>query len=117
MSAGATKIPRWMILDSVQIRTHPSKGTTMRINSYITTLLAAGAAAFAIAAAPMAAAAPTGTTTATGSTVHQSTGNAQITAAPGAAAQQAARLQQPFGGDTGALLFHHFGSRSRAGRH
>jgi len=26
-------------------------------------------------------------------------------------------LQQPFGGDTGALLFHHFGSRSRAGRH
>jgi hypothetical protein len=34
----------------------------MRINSYITTLLAAGAAAFAIAAAPMAAAAPTGTT-------------------------------------------------------
>ena len=35
----------------------------MRINSYITTLLAAGAAAFAIAAAPMAAAAPTGTTT------------------------------------------------------
>ena len=86
----------------------------MRINSYITTLLAAGAAAFAIGAAPMAAAAPTGTTTAT---VHQSTGNAQITAAPGAAAQQAARLQQPFGGDTGALLFHHFGSRSRAGRH
>jgi aryl-alcohol dehydrogenase-like predicted oxidoreductase len=39
------------------------------------------------------------------------------TAAPGAAAQQAARLQQPFGGNTGALLFHHFGSRSRAGRH
>ena len=38
----------------------------MRINSYLTTLLAAGAAAFAIAAAPMAAAAPTGTTTATG---------------------------------------------------
>ena len=36
----------------------------MRINSYLTTLLAAGAAAFAIAAAPMAAAAPTGTTNA-----------------------------------------------------
>ena len=89
----------------------------MRINSYITTLLAAGAAAFAIAGAPMAAAAPTGTTNATGSTVHQAPGNAQITAAPGAAAQQAAQLQQPFGGDTGALLFHHFGSRSRAGRH
>ena len=45
----------------------------MRINSYITTLLAAGAAAFAIAAAPMAAAAPTGTTNAIGSTVHQTT--------------------------------------------
>ena len=28
-----------------------------------------------------------------------------------------AQLQQPFGGDTGALLFHHFGSRSGAGRH
>jgi hypothetical protein len=65
----------------------------MEINSYLTTLLAAGAAAFAIAATPMAAAAPTGTTTATGSTVHQSTGNAQITARPGAAAQQAAQLQ------------------------
>jgi hypothetical protein len=89
----------------------------MRINSYLTTLLAAGAAAFAIAAAPMAAAAPTGTTNATGSTVHQTTGNAQITARPGAAAHQAAQLQQPFGGDMGALLFHHFGTRIRAGRH
>ena len=81
----------------------------MRINSYITTLLAVGAAAFAIAAAPMAAAAPTGTTNATGSTVHQSTGNAQITAEPGAAAQHAAQLQQPFAGDMGGLLFHHGG--------
>ena len=34
-------------------------------------------------------------------------GNAQITAVPGAAAQHAAQLQQPFGGDMGALLFHH----------
>ena len=89
----------------------------MRINSYLTTLLAAGAAAFAIAAAPMAAAAPTATTNAAGSTGHQTTGSAQITAVPGAAAHQAAQLQQPFGGDTGALLFHHFGSRSGAGRH
>src|SRR4051794_2534342 len=32
-------------------------------------------------------------------------GNAQITATPGAAAQQAAQQQQPFGGDVGALLF------------
>jgi hypothetical protein len=40
-------------------------------------------------------------------TVQQSQGNAQITATPGAAAQQAAQQQQPFGGDIGALLFHH----------
>ena len=39
--------------------------------------------------------------------VHQSPGNAQVTATPGAAAQQAAQQQQPFGGDVGALLFHH----------
>jgi hypothetical protein len=38
-------------------------------------------------------------------------------AQPGAAAQQAAQLQQPFGEDTGALLLHHFGSRSGSGRH
>jgi hypothetical protein len=34
-------------------------------------------------------------------------GNAQVTATPGAAAHEAAQLQLPFGGDTGALLFHH----------
>ena len=39
--------------------------------------------------------------------VQQSPGKAQVTATPGAAAQQAAQQQQPFGGDTGALLFHH----------
>ena len=39
--------------------------------------------------------------------VQQSPGNAQVTATPGAAAQQAAQQQQPFGGDMGALLFHH----------
>ena len=71
----------------------------------IVPMAVAGAAAVAIAAAPTAAA----TTLATGSTVNQNPGNAQITVAPGAAAQQAAQLQQPFGGDTGALLFHHFG--------
>ncbi len=69
---------------------------------YITTLLATGAAAFAIAAAP--------TATAADATVVQSPGNAQITATPGGdAAQQAADLQQPFGGDMGGLLFHHGG--------
>ena len=39
--------------------------------------------------------------------VQQSPGNAQVTATPGAAAQQAAQQQHPFGGDVGALLFHH----------
>jgi hypothetical protein len=83
---------------------------TMRIKmNRIAPLVAVGAAAVAIAAAPIAAAAPTGTTNATGSTgstVDQTQGSAQITAVPGAAAQQAAQLQQPFGGDMGALLFH-----------
>ena len=80
-------------------------------------VLASGLTAAILGLAAPAAAAPTGTTNATGSTVHQTTGNAQITAQPGAAAQQAAQLQQPFGGDMGALLFHHYGSRSGAGRH
>lgn len=60
--------------------------------------LAIAACAAAIGLAPIAAA---------DATVQQSPGNAQITATPGAAAQQAAQQQQPFGGDMGALLFHH----------
>ena len=60
--------------------------------------LLAIAASAAIGLAPIAAA---------DATVQQSQGNAQITASPGAAAEQAARQQQPFGGDIGALLFHH----------
>ena len=60
--------------------------------------LAIAACAAAIGLAPIAAA---------DATVQQSQGNAQITATPGAAAQQAAQQQQPFGGDIGALLFHH----------
>ena len=84
----------------------------MRRKLHCTTmLLAAGAATVAIAAAPTAAAAPTGTTIVTGSTVHQTPGNAEITAEPGATARHAAQLQLPFGGDTGALLFHHGGHR------
>jgi hypothetical protein len=39
--------------------------------------------------------------------VQQSPGNAQLTATPGAAANEAAQNQMPFGGDSGALLFHH----------
>ena len=65
-------------------------------------LVAAGAAAVAIAAAPTAAA----TTGGAGSNVQQSPGNVQITAGPGGAAQEAAQLQQPFGGESNALLFH-----------
>ena len=59
--------------------------------------LAIAASAAAIGLAPIAAA---------DATVHQSAGNAEITATPGAAAQQAAQNQQPFGGDMGALLYH-----------
>ena len=62
------------------------------------TALAIAASAAAIGLAPIAAA---------DATVHQSPGNAEITATPGAAAQQAAQNQQPFGGDGGALLYHH----------
>jgi len=61
--------------------------------------LLAIAASAAIALAPIASAADV--------SVQQSPGNAQITATPGAAAQQAAQQQLPFGGDVGALLFHH----------
>ena len=60
--------------------------------------LAIAASAAAIGLAPIAVA---------DATVQQSQGNAQITATPGAAARQAAQQQQPFGGDMGALLFHH----------
>ena len=61
-------------------------------------LLAIAAAAAAIGLAPIASA---------DVSVQQSPGNAQVTATPGAAAQQAAQQQQPFAGDVGALLFHH----------
>jgi hypothetical protein len=60
--------------------------------------LAIAASAAAIGLAPIAAA---------DATVHQSPGNAQITATPGPAAQEAAQNQQPFGGYSGALIFHH----------
>jgi hypothetical protein len=60
--------------------------------------LAIAASAAAIALAPLASA---------DTTVQQHPGNAQITATPGAAAQEAAQNQQPFGGNSNALLFHH----------
>ena len=69
--------------------------------THIAALLAAGAAAVAISAAPTATAE---------ATIVQSPGNAQITAQPGGvASEQAAQQQQPFGGDMGGLLFHHGG--------
>jgi hypothetical protein len=80
------------------------EGMTMQFKvSNIAPLVAIGAAAVAIAVAPLASAA----TSVSGSTAGQNTGNAQIIATPGAAAQEAAQLQQPFGGNSGALLFHH----------
>jgi hypothetical protein len=60
--------------------------------------LAIAASAAVIGLAPVAAA---------DANVVQSPGNAQITATPGAASQEAAQSQQPFGGDSGALLYHH----------
>ena len=60
--------------------------------------LAIAASAAAIALAPIASA---------DVSVQQHPGNAQVTATPGQAAREAAQNQQPFGGDMGALLFHH----------
>jgi hypothetical protein len=75
------------------------KGKTMRTNiNRIIPLVAAGAVAAAIAAAPVAAASD--------ADVQQTPGNVQIVAGPSGVAQQAGQLQEPFGGYTGALLFH-----------
>jgi hypothetical protein len=88
-------------LESFQIWTIHRRSIIMRIKlSHIAPLLAAGAAAVAISAAPIANAE---------ATIVQSPGNAQITAQPGMASQQAGQLQQPFAGDMGGLLFHHGG--------
>jgi hypothetical protein len=69
----------------------------MKLRIVVASLAIAGSAA-AIGLAPIAAA---------DSNVHQSPGNVQLTATPGAAAHEAAQNQQPFGGDAGALIFHH----------
>jgi hypothetical protein len=60
--------------------------------------MAIAASAATIGLAPIAAADPN---------VHQNPGNVQVTATPGAAAHEAAQNQQPFGGNSGALIFHH----------
>ena len=64
---------------------------------YITGLAIAAAAAATVGLAPIASA---------DATVNQTPGNAQIVATPGIASQEAANAQMPFGGDSGALLFH-----------
>lgn len=65
---------------------------------HVAPLAITAAAAAAIALAPIASA---------DVDVQQHAGNAQVTATPGAAAQEAAQNQQPFGGNSSALLFHH----------
>jgi hypothetical protein len=60
--------------------------------------LAIAASAAAVGFAPIAAA---------DATVHQNPGNVQVVATPGVAAQHAGQQQLPFGGNSGALLFHH----------
>jgi hypothetical protein len=64
------------------------------------------AASAAIGLAPIASAADVIVQQRAGNGVQQSPGNIQVTATPGAAAQQAAQQQLPFGGNVGALLFH-----------
>jgi len=64
------------------------------------------AASAAIGLAPIASAADVSVQQSPGNGVQQSPGNIQVTATPGAAAQQAALQQLPFGGNVGALLFH-----------
>jgi hypothetical protein len=72
-------------------------GNQMKLR-YIASVVLAAASAGAIVMAPLAAA---------DSNVQQHPGNVQLTATPGAAAQEAAQIQQPFGGNGTALLFHH----------
>ena len=68
----------------------------MKLRYFAPVAIAASAAVLGIA--PIAAA---------DSTVQQTPGDAQIVATPGQSAQNAAQLQQPFGGYPNALLFHH----------
>jgi hypothetical protein len=65
---------------------------------FIASVVLAAASAGAIAMAPIAAA---------DSNVKQNPGNAEIVATPGAAAHEAAQIQEPFGGSGSALIFHH----------
>jgi hypothetical protein len=93
------------------------KGTTMKLFA-ITVLTASMLTVGTLGFAAGAAAAPSGPPTVdqtvsqlksqgADSAVQQSPGNTQIVATPGQSAQNAAALQQPFGGDSASLLYHH----------
>jgi hypothetical protein len=92
------------------------EGTTMKL--FAITVLTAGtltigtlgfAAAAAAASGPPTVDQTVGQPTSQGAdtTVQQSSGNIQIVATPGQSAQNAAALQQPFGGDSASLIYHH----------
>jgi hypothetical protein len=76
----------------------------MRIQSFIPSLLVAGASAVAIAVAPLAEAAPTCTSSGSAS-LCQTEGNAQVVATPPPVDYQS---QYPFFGNV--LIFHHGGN-------
>jgi hypothetical protein len=81
------------------------KSKSFAITVLTASTLTAGTLGFAAAAAtvglaPIAAAAEN-------TTVQQDPGNVQIVATPGQAAQNAATLQQPFGGNPNSLIYHH----------
>jgi hypothetical protein len=65
---------------------------------YIASMAAIAATAATVGFAPVALA---------DTTVHQGSGNSEVVVTPGQSAQNAASLQQPFGGNQSALIFHH----------
>jgi acyl CoA:acetate/3-ketoacid CoA transferase alpha subunit len=71
---------------------------------YIAAPLAIAASAAAIGFAPVALA--NGTVQQNNGNTQQNSGNSQLVATPGQSAGNAAILQQPFGGNSGALLYH-----------
>jgi hypothetical protein len=82
----------------IQLRARPFEGGKEKVKMRLIASLVIATAAATVGLAPIASA---------DSTVRQTPGNAEVTAHPGAAADHAAQVQQPFGGDLGALIFHH----------
>jgi hypothetical protein len=72
---------------------------------YFAAPLAIAAAAAAVGFAPVALA--DATAQQNNGNAQQNSGNSQIVATPGKSAGNAAVLQQPFGGNSGLLLYHH----------